>query len=106
MNNICGLGKCFTINDPSLPYVCLCPNAQFAMSCEDSFKYPSTTARMLIQTPPPPPPLPTTNSLEYYCNPLDLNSCMHGGQCLPLMNGYRCLCLPGYTGRYCEISKN
>ncbi len=31
--NLCGAGKCFSINDPSYPYVCLCPNAQFAMSC-------------------------------------------------------------------------
>jgi hypothetical protein len=33
-NHLCGTGKCFALNDPSLPYVCLCPNAQFAMSCQ------------------------------------------------------------------------
>jgi len=47
----------------------------------------------------------TTRVLEI-CNPLNTLTCMHGGQCLPMMNGYQCLCTAGYTGRFCEISKD
>jgi hypothetical protein len=110
-NNVCGTGKCFSINDPLLPYVCLCPNAKFAMSCQgmgnDRFffvldlgfigavRYPITTARMLITT---------TRALDV-CNPLNSESCMNGGQCLPMMNDYQCLCTSGFTGRFCEESK-
>jgi hypothetical protein len=46
---------------------------------------------------------PTT--LSEVCNPLDSESCMNGGQCLPMMNGYQCLCTTGYSGRFCETSK-
>ncbi len=49
--------------------------------------------------------MPTTRILEI-CNPLNTENCMHGGQCLPMMNGYQCLCTAGYTGRFCEISND
>lgn len=30
---------------------------------------------------------------------------MNRGQCLPTIDGYKCLCMEGYTGHFCEISK-
>jgi hypothetical protein len=54
-----------------------------------------TTARMLIST---------TQSLDV-CDPLKRNSCMNGGQCLPIMKSYQCLCTSGFTGRFCETGK-
>jgi len=31
--NPCNQGKCFQLNDPNIPFVCLCPNGQFGLSC-------------------------------------------------------------------------
>jgi hypothetical protein len=33
----CNPGKCFQINDPNIPYVCLCPNGQFGLSCRRKY---------------------------------------------------------------------
>ena len=89
-NHLCGAGKCLPVNDPSLSYVCLCPNTQFAASCPGT-EIRSTTARMLISTDE--------------CDPLKKESCMNGGQCLPMLKGYQCLCTSGFTGRVCETSE-
>ncbi len=35
-DNLCGSGKCFQINDPSFPHVCLCLNGEFAISCQSN----------------------------------------------------------------------
>ncbi len=96
-NNLCGAGKCFPVNDPFLPYVCLCPNAQFAASCPGT-EMRLTTARMLVTT------TAAARSTKE-CDPLERDSCMNGGQCLPMMKTYQCLCTSGFTGRFCEISK-
>lgn len=93
-NHLCGSGKCFAINDPSLLYVCLCPNGQLAPSCK-SHEIRLTTGRMLISAPQP---------LES-CDSLKPNSCKNGGQCLPNIDGYQCLCTSGFTGKFCQISR-
>lgn len=31
--NPCGSGKCFPLNDLTIPHVCLCPNREFGFSC-------------------------------------------------------------------------
>lgn len=36
LNNPCGTGKCFQINDPSVSHVCLCPNGEFGISCQSN----------------------------------------------------------------------
>ena len=94
-NNHCGNGKCFPINDPSLLYVCLCLNGQLAASC-NSHEIRLTTGCMLIAA--------SSSSLEI-CDPLKPQSCMNGGQCLPTMDGYQCLCTSGFTGRFCQMSR-
>jgi hypothetical protein len=35
-NNPCGTGECFSINKPSLPYICLCQNRRFSISCQSN----------------------------------------------------------------------
>ncbi|CAF4272394.1 unnamed protein product [Rotaria socialis] len=92
--NLCGAGKCFDISDPSFPYVCLCPNGNFGISCSDEKKHPSTlTGRILANA----------AHLSDICNPLNPEGCMNGGKCLPTMEGYHCLCTASFTGRFCEI---
>ncbi len=93
--------------------MCLCLNGEFAISCQgndvfvfilnlnysnftltEAKTYLSTTARMVANRGP----------LSNMCNPLQLESCMNGGQCLPTVDGYRCRCASGFTGRVCDIS--
>ena len=31
--------------------------------------------------------------------------CLNGGTCTDLINGRTCACVPGFTGKSCEISK-
>ncbi|XP_010186934.1 PREDICTED: slit homolog 3 protein-like, partial [Mesitornis unicolor] len=40
-----------------------------------------------------------------HCVP-DLNPCQHESKCLPLDKGTRCECLPGYSGKHCEIDND
>lgn len=101
-NHQCGNGKCFPINDPSLLYVCLCPTGQLAASCKNH-EIRLTTGRMLIA--PPPPSSSSSPPLET-CDPLKPQSCMNGGQCLPNIDGYQCLCTSGFMGRFCQISRS
>ncbi|CAF3620389.1 unnamed protein product [Adineta steineri] len=96
--NPCSPGKCFQLNDPNIPFVCLCPSGQFGLSCR-IFGYSSSTARVLATT-------STTTSSPYTCNPFDSRICMNGGRCLQTSNDYRCLCKPGFTGVFCEMNIN
>lgn len=32
--------------------------------------------------------------------------CVNGGTCTDLVDGYKCTCMPGYAGQYCQRSKN
>ena len=32
--------------------------------------------------------------------------CHHDGICTDFVNGYKCQCLPGYTGSTCEVNIN
>ncbi len=91
--------------------MCLCLNGEFAISCQgndvfvfiwnlnySNFTFTedlTTTARMVANRSP----------LSNMCNPLQLESCMNGGQCLPTIDGYRCRCASGFTGSVCDISK-
>lgn len=34
--------------------------------------------------------------------PCDSNPCLHSGQCSVVGAGFRCKCLPGYSGPLCE----
>ena len=31
-----------------------------------------------------------------------VNICQHGGSCLNTLGSFRCQCLPGWSGQYCE----
>jgi len=37
--NPCNPGKCFQLNDPIIPFVCLCPNKQFGLSCPGKYAF-------------------------------------------------------------------
>lgn len=52
--------------------------------------------------------LPTTSVITRSpstCSPLESESCKNGGRCLQTANSYRCICNPGFTGAFCEMSK-
>ena len=34
------------------------------------------------------------------------NPCQHGGICTDVVNAYVCICMPGYTGKSCQTSKD
>ncbi|CAF5115883.1 unnamed protein product, partial [Rotaria sp. Silwood1] len=89
----------FQLDDRTIPFVCLCPNGQFGLSCY-TFGYPSSTARILATT------TSTTVRSLYTCNPSEPQACMNGGQCLQITHGYRCFCNPGFTGTFCETNIN
>lgn len=36
------------------------------------------------------------------CSP---NNCSHGGTCLDLVNGFKCVCPPQWTGKTCQLGK-
>ena len=38
-------------------------------------------------------------------NDCDLHHCQNNGICTDLVNDYRCECVTGFNGTYCEISK-
>ena len=38
-------------------------------------------------------------------NECEVRPCKNGGTCTDLVNDRRCACVPGYTGKSCEISK-
>ncbi|CAF2970635.1 unnamed protein product [Rotaria sp. Silwood2] len=97
----CNPGKCFQLDDRNIPFVCLCPNGQFGLSCH-TFGYPPSTARMLTTT----TTTTTTIRSPYACNPSDSQACMNGGKCLQITRSYRCFCTPGYTGTFCETNIN
>ncbi len=49
-----------------------------------------------------------TTYLCYFFPDVDecaIGPCQNGGQCVDLINAYRCNCAAGYTGRNCELSK-
>lgn len=33
------------------------------------------------------------------------NNCSHGGTCLDLVNGFKCVCPPQWTGKTCQLGK-
>ncbi|CAF4347583.1 unnamed protein product [Rotaria socialis] len=96
--NPCSPGKCFQLDDRNIPFVCLCPNGQFGTSCY-AYGYPSSTARMLTST-------TSTVRSPNACNPLNSESCFHGGKCLQTTHGHRCICKTGFTGSFCELNIN
>ncbi|CAF1277775.1 unnamed protein product [Adineta ricciae] len=108
--NPCNPGKCLQLNEPNIPFVCLCPNGQFGLSCR-MFGYLPSTARIFTTaittttTTTTTTMRTTTNSL-FTCDPYDSRSCMNGGRCLQAANNYRCLCKPGYTGVFCDMNIN
>ena len=34
------------------------------------------------------------------------NPCLNGANCMDQIDGYICICLPGYVGTHCGIGKN
>jgi hypothetical protein len=108
-NHPCQSGKCFELNDPAAPHVCLCPNGQFGLNCRtssfDTFEYSGlTSTSRIFTTPRTTTSTTTTTRSPDTCNPLEHRSCMNGGRCLAATHRYRCMCQPGYTGIHCEMS--
>jgi len=94
--NPCNSGKCFELNDPNIPFVCLCPNGQFGVSCYSSLPSRAFTTKR--------PSTSVTQRVLYECNPFEKQSCKNGGSCLQTALKYRCICAPGFTGTSCEMS--
>ncbi|UJR09239.1 hypothetical protein I4U23_013485 [Adineta vaga] len=91
--------KCFPINDPSFPYVCLCPDGEFATSCQKTTMQTITTTTSTST-------VTTSTFSQDICKPLTHEGCKNGGQCLIALNGNRCFCPSDYTGRFCENKIN
>lgn len=39
-------------------------------------------------------------------NECESSPCLNGGTCIDFVNGYHCLCLPGWEGATCQNGKN
>jgi jagged-like protein len=48
--------------------------------------------------------LETGRHCEVNVNECDSNPCRNGGECVDLINGFKCICPLGYTGHQCQAS--
>lgn len=39
-------------------------------------------------------------------NECETNPCKNGGECVDLINRFRCICPVGFAGDLCEVSRN
>ena len=51
--------------------------------------------------------LPTLVLFQFLeINECDSSPCQNKGMCEDLINAFRCHCMPGYTGTFCESGEN
>ena len=101
-NGVCGA-------DPRDPdqLICFCPSGFFGESCEDSKSYwsESNLDSNCINT--------INDNIEIWhlffhgwsIDVCDSDPCYNGGTCHYESGMAKCECLPGYDGRFCELSK-
>lgn len=102
----------FTCANEPCPYFKQCRNTQKYVKTSREFKTDSFVMRSLDTVNSFQCECPvgfiSSDGIEQLCNQhLDLcfmAPCQHHGTCIPLENGYRCLCPPSWTGKNCEKS--